>query len=369
MTAGAVTSVCGEVSPASLGVTTMHEHTLFDLTMLAAAHGAGHFTPPAHLLTLEPENLAFLRGGAGLFSPSCRIIDDTDYLSGELAAFRTVGGGTVLDATPLGARGDVTKIAAASRATGVNVVVATGVYCVGQRPPEIASLDEDDLVAYLLRELTDGIEDTGIKPGIVKAAQSATGTDGRIHPDERLSIRACARAAAEAGLSLHVHTSFPLTADHVTAAIDLIVDEVGLPADRLVMLHLDSLLRPATAGLGYLRSLGTEKGVSIDAPLAALDRGVTVSFDSWGSFLDTPGYALPDDNDRMKGLFALVERGYAEQLVVGHDIANRACGAQHGGYGFRRVVELLPATLALLGRPEAAQTILVDNPARILARH
>ncbi len=361
-----ITTVCGDVAPADLGVTTMHEHTLFDLTMLADAHGAGRPTPPAAMLALEPRNLAFLRSGAGLFSPECRIVDDVDYLVGELTAFRDAGGRAVADASPIGARGDVAGMAAASAASGVHIVCATGVYYAGMRPPVIASLDEDALAAYLLREATDGIGETGIRPGFVKAAQNVLGPDGRIHPDEVMSIRACARVAGEAGLSLHIHTGFPLTADHVEQAIGLVVDEVGLPPERVVMLHLDSLLRRADSALAYVGSLDTTKGVDIDAPLRALDRGVNVSFDSWGAALDTPGYMLPDDHDRMKGLFALVERGYEHQLVVGHDLANRACGVQHGGHGFLRAPQYVPLMLGLLGRPDAAASILTANPARIL---
>lgn len=362
-----VTTVLGDIAPDELGVTTMHEHTLFDLTMLADAHGAGRGAPPAAKLSLEPRNLAFLRSGAGLFSPECRIVDDVDYLVGELTAFAEAGGRAVADASPIGARGDVAGMAAASQASGVHIVCATGVYYAGMRPPVIASLDEDALAAHLLREVTDGIEDTGVRPGFVKAAQNVLGPDGRIHPDEVMSIRACARVAAETGLSLHVHTGFPLTAVHVEQAIDLVVNEVGLAPDRLLMLHLDSLLRPANAALDYIGELSTTKGVDIDAPLRALDRGVNVSFDSWGSTLDTPGFMLPDDHDRMKGLFALVERGYERQLVVGHDIANRACGVQHGGHGFGRAPQYVPMMLGLLGRPDAAAPVLTGNPARILA--
>ena len=65
-----ITTVRGDISPNELGFTTMHEHTIGDLAFL---RNTLPFIPPIpkQMLTLTPENFAFLRNGAGLFSDEC----------------------------------------------------------------------------------------------------------------------------------------------------------------------------------------------------------------------------------------------------------------------------------------------------------
>ena len=55
--------------------------------------------------------------------------------------------------------------------SGLNVVVATGLYneALGI-PPHFRSLPADDIAEIYVREITDGIDKTGIKAGIIKTA-------------------------------------------------------------------------------------------------------------------------------------------------------------------------------------------------------
>ena len=130
-----IRTVCGDISPDELGFTTMHEHTITDMSQLVTAQQRyKEMIPPADL-EVRPENMAFLRSGVGLFSDGCATTDDVEWLKEELTIFRDkVGGSALVDASPIPMRGDVRLIREASRATKVHVIVGTGLYYEKGRP-------------------------------------------------------------------------------------------------------------------------------------------------------------------------------------------------------------------------------------------
>ena len=85
-----ITTVRGDIAPAELGFTTVHEHILGNLTFMRDQ--LGYVPPiPKEMLRLVPENFAFLRSGASIFSDECSALGDVDYLVKELKAFKKIG--------------------------------------------------------------------------------------------------------------------------------------------------------------------------------------------------------------------------------------------------------------------------------------
>jgi len=359
-----ITTVRGEIDPSELGMTSMHEHINGDmelLTILAERFSAA--APPAEMLTLVNENLALLRSGAQIFSRESMTSGDVDYTVTELEHFRRIGGHGIVDASPIGIRGDVKQLREASERSNVHIVCATGLYTVAQRPERFQGWTEDQQFEHFLQEVTEGIDGSDVRAGILKCALSATSAQAALPEEELTTLRACARVAAETGVSLHVHSAFPMTTDHILSGLSLLLDDMNLDPGRVVMMHMDSFLRAWDSRRAYLASIETVKTVNTDGLERVLDRGVTIGFDSWGTEVEI----LPQDDDRLKGLVHLVKKGYDSQIVLGHDVTQKPQGVSYGGYGFTWFPQLVSRTFDQLGiAEECYQRLTVDNPARVL---
>ncbi|MDO4283725.1 MAG: hypothetical protein Q4C60_00180 [Eubacteriales bacterium] len=354
-----IMTVRGEISPENLGFTTFHEHTNCVLEPMPLP-----FPMPEEKLKMKIENMNALRNGMMVFSEEASGVDDADYLTSEFLAFKEIGGGAVVDASPIGIRGNVSGIREASERADLHVVCATGLYHYGKQPEMFAGKTESELMAYFEKEICDGIDDTGIRPGFLKCAMDQLGPDGEIHEVEQKTIRACARVAEKYGMSVHIHSGGSITARHVLNAVDIVLNECGVQPGKLVMLHMDSMLRPSNMLTEYMTVPGAVRTVDTALQESILEKGVNISFDTWG----TPFTGvLPDDYDRMKALIILLNKGYASQIVFGHDTMGKPLGVSYGYHGFTRFATFVPPLLRQFGFPEdIMHKIAVENPARIL---
>ncbi|BCY09201.1 phosphotriesterase [Actinoplanes sp. L3-i22] len=360
----AVTTVRGDIAPEQLGYTSMHEHLNAEFSLMAnliKRYGAPEV--PAALLELRTDNLAFLRDFGAIMSPACATAGDVEFTAAELTYFKQVGGSAICDASPIGLRGDVRELLAASERADVHVVFATGLYVADARPAGFENRDEHDLYAFFSREVSTGVEDTGLRPGMLKCALSAVDPAAPLHASEVTTLRALGRLSAETGLSLHVHTAFPMSSEQVLRGLEIAL-ATGMSPDRLVMIHMDSFLRPWDALDSYVADPDAVRTVSTELQRKVLDHGVNIGFDSWSATTAI----LPDDYDRAKGLVQLLRAGYGDQIVLGHDTASKVNGKAYGYYGYTRFPQFLPPVLTRAGfGDDVYRTLVVDNPARILA--
>lgn len=236
-----ITTVTGDISPKQAGLTSIHEHVLANMEVMEGV------PIPEQMLSLSPNNMAFLRNGASVFSKECMILNDVDYAVSEMIAFKQrVGGGMICEASPIGMRGNVRLLQEASARSGVSLVCSTGLYLLNRHPKELLERDEEFLSGVFEKEIEEGIDGTEIHPGFVKCALGTLNREGSgLHERESVSLRACAKTAARYGMSLHIHTAAPLTKDMILEAVDIVLEECGLSPDRLVMLHMDSFFAVA----------------------------------------------------------------------------------------------------------------------------
>ena len=151
--------------------------------------------------------------------------------------FKKVGGDSIVDPSPIGIR-LAASIKKFSEATDVNIICATGLYHVMGRPSEYVGLAEEQQIALFEKEINDGMDDTDVKPVFLKCALETLSDDKKsIHEVEMTTLKACAKVAAKTGMSMHVHTNFPVK-EHILNAIDTVLD-IGVKSDKLVMLHMD----------------------------------------------------------------------------------------------------------------------------------
>ena len=178
--------------------------------------------------------------------------------------------------------------------TGVHIVCATGIY--RWVPAYFMGRDPDDIAEFLVGEITDGIEGTDLRAGIIKLAWDLEYrlTDGPWSP--RNSLERCARAAARAskatGVPISCHT---LATDELGTPLLDIFEEEGLDLAAVTIGHSND-----TTDLDYLRRIA--------------GRGANLGFDRYGGVRDDA------ENERRAALAkAMFDDGFGEQVSLGHD--------------------------------------------------
>lgn len=359
---GKVMTVTGEVKSSELGLTSMHEHLLCDTssTLGPVLTFYGSKIPEA-AKALNMPNLANLRAGTSVFSKECCTLDALEYTVAELNYFKAMGGGCIVDASPLGMPHNLMGLRDASRQSGVKIVVCTGLYIRDAQPEAFRRMSQDALVEKFKKDIYEGIDGTDIKAGFLKCAVNTLNDAGQVDEYEMKAVRACARAAAETGLSLHIHNAYPLTRDHIVPVARMVLD-MGVTPDKLVMLHMGAMVRDPRTTQEYVNSFETRKGVNIDLMVELLELGCNIGFDCYGNLVPI----LPDNDDMNKALVELLRRGYGDHIVLGHDITDKTRGVSYGYTGFTDFIRSVPPALKGNGMEDMFTKLTVVNPARIM---
>src|SRR5262249_14068262 len=134
------------------------------------------------------------------------VLNDVELCIEELQHVVRGGGRTIVDPTTINIGRDPRALQRISRATGLNIVCMTGFYVANAHPDWVAEMDADALAALMVREIVDGIDDTGVRPGAIGEI-GVTGIPkgwGRkkiaaIAPEEEKMLRAAARASLQTG--------------------------------------------------------------------------------------------------------------------------------------------------------------------------
>ncbi len=247
--------------------------------------------------TLSHEHLT--AGGAGM-ERFPWIYNEAEGVAANVEALRRLkdaGIDSLIDLTPfdLGRQiGLFQRVAEAD--TGVNIVCATGVY--RWVPMYLRMREPDEVAEPILRELRDGIEGTGIRPGIIKLAWDVEHRDtaGRAGFTTRDALertaRGAARAAKAAGVPISCHT--------------LATDELGTP---LLELFQDEGLDLRAVTIGH-----SNDTTDLDYLITLASRGATIGLDRY--FLMAPD----EERTRRAALaLSLIQAGYAEQVCLSHD--------------------------------------------------
>jgi phosphotriesterase-related protein len=296
-------SVTGPVAADALGVTMPHEHTFIDL--LREYRGDG-------------------------------LINDPELVRDELARFRAAGGATIVDLTARGLNPQPSLNRRVAQESGVNVIMGTGFY---RRP----YLDEDwfernsvdDVAELLIRDIREGIGDTGVRAGII----GEIGWDRHMSAAEEKSFRAAARAHLATGVTISTHAArWPVGLPQ----LDLLESE-GVSAARVIVGHCDMV--PDRA---YHRALA--------------ERGAWVEFDTIQAGNE---YYL---ERTVRAIHALVEAGFQEHILLSQDVCLDSHFEACGGSGYAYVLRSFARRLEASGLPPTlVRTFLTDNPARALS--
>ena len=317
-----INTVTGRARPEELGSTLVHEHLLIGY-------------PGRQMDALAPR---FRRNDA-----LSRGVD-------KLQELRSYGVATFLDPCPMDLGRDVEFMADVAERSGMRIICTTGAYKQNEGLTyTFGALPVEDITAIYVKELTEGIGESGIRAGLVKVATGAP----TMTEYERKLLVAGGRAAAAVGCPVITHT------DDASLGLEQIevLTAQGVPAHRILVGHSDG-----RDDHEYHRSLA--------------DKGAYVGFDRFGIEF------LHPDEQRIESVRKMVDAGYARSVCLSHDatcagwLGRPVFGGKHvataeaiaaampkweATHLFKRILPRLRER----GVTEAdVHTIFVDNPRR-----
>ncbi|HJO81091.1 MAG: aryldialkylphosphatase [Acidobacteria bacterium] len=341
---GMVQTVTGLVRPGQLGVTLTHEHLLVDLS--------GNFGPPEDASARElfnapltPETLGRIRYHGGLNVENYRLLD-IDTAIDEAGLFRQYGGGTIVDASSIGIARDPVGLARISRATGVNVVMGAAFYVDAAHPEYVATSSVDELAGGIIRDVTEGVDGTGIRSGII----GEVGCSWPLTPGERKVVAASAKAQRATGAPILIH---PGRDESSTLEILNLLAEHGADLSRTIVGHLDRTVFERET----LSTMG-ETGCFFEWDL----------FGSEGShYRLNPAIHHPNDDTKLNDIAWLISKGYGDRIVIAHDICTKHRLLKYGGHGYFYILAQIVPRMRVKGfTEESIEKIMVHNPAAAL---
>jgi phosphotriesterase-related protein len=309
-----VATVRGDIGPDALGMTLMHEH----------------------VFVVNPDVVANFDTG---WDEEAAVAEAVARLE-ELHA---AGVDTIVDLTVVGLGRDIPRIQRVAAATGLQIVVATGLYTFHDLPFYFAFRKTDVMTDCFVADIESGIAGTGVRAGILKCATDEAG----VTPGVERVLRAVARAHRRTGVPISTHT-------HARSERGLdqqrIFTEEGVDLTRVVIGHSGD-----TDDLRYLEE------VAGAGSYLGMDR---FGLDMFLSF-----------EQRVETVAELCRRGLAGQLVLSHDAS---CHSDVFDPEARQRVtpnwhylhishDVLPALRARGVADEQIHQMLVDNPRRIFS--
>ncbi len=211
-----------------------------------------------------------------------------------LRELKEAGVDTLVELSPIGLGRSLDLIRRACEGTGLNVVLATGLYTYDVLPrpwhfsgPGTLLAGDEPLDELMRADLRDGIEGSGVRPGFLKCAIDAAGLTEHV---ERV-VRSVCRIHRETGTPVCIHTA---PAHHRGSDALRILDEEGVDPARVMLAHCGD-----TTDVDHLAELAAS--------------GALLGMDRFG--LDV---LLPFE-ERVATVVALCERGLAGSMVLSQD--------------------------------------------------
>ena len=242
---------------------------------------------------------------------------------------------TVVDVTNDGMGRNVPYVLNVEKETGIRIIQSTGFYKEPFLPERTYGQTAEEMAAWMIAEIRDGIDGTGIKAGMIGEIGTSK---NQMTPTERKVFDAAVIAARETGKPIYTHTTLGTYAPEQAAYFKA----TGLPMDRIVLGHLD-----LSGDLDYIRRV--------------LDSGISIGFDTVGKNNYFP------DAKRVEFLLALEAEGRLDQVVLSEDLTRKTHLKYKGGIGYCYLFETFIPMLKAAGlKQESLDKMLIHNPARIL---
>jgi phosphotriesterase-related protein len=293
-----------------------------------------------HIFVMQPEAL---QNYGTVFGP--RYWDEEERVTdaiAKLTRLREGGIQTIVDPTVLGLGRYIPRIQRLNESVDLNIVVATGVYAFLEMPNFFGYRSPEAVANVFVREIREGVDDTGVKAAFLKCAVEHHGIVG----DVPRILESIALASNETGAPIMVHTNS--TAKTGLPTLEALTGH-GVDPKRIVIAHVGD-----SNDLEYIRAIASS--------------GAALGLDRFG--ID---HFNPLAN-RIETLTALVSEGYTDQIHLGHDAAcffdfmvgDPAFADENPDY-LLISNQVLPALLENGVTQEQIDQMLVGNPARFFS--
>ena len=271
------------------------------------------------------------RGGAPPAEPPGQkyFLEDLDLMVEEMKAAKADGVACLVDGghEDMGRKLDFLK--QLSERSGMPIVAGGGYYTEPFYPPEIASWSEEQITQELVRK-------ANTQP---LGAFGEIGSWDEITDIERKVFRAVGKAHLATNLPIFTHTGIP--GKSALEQLDLF-EKVGVKPQHVVIGHVGNLVDP-----------------KVEVQKTICKRGAFVGFDRQGG---------RGDVQQVPMVMALIEAGYADNLMFASDFSNVGETKSRGGAGYAKTVTVFVPKLREAGaKEETLHGILVNNPRRFLA--
>jgi len=318
-----VNTVKGSIETTQLGVTLMHEH----------------------VFVLSTEVMQNFPGPWG--DEEKRVADAITRLN-EL---KSRGVDTIVDLTVIGLGRYIPRIQRIAAETDLNIVVATGVYTYNDVPfyfhyqgPGTVLGGEELMVDMFVKDIEEGIAETGVKAGILKCATDLQGVTPGVERVLRAVAQAHRRTWVPISTHTHAHTERGLEQQRIFL-------EEGVDLTRVVIGHSGD-----TTDTDYLEKL--------------IANGSYIGMDRFG--IDV---LLPFE-ERVNTVAKMCELGHAGKMVLSQDascfmdaLPEAAVPVMLPNWHFLHIHnDVIPALKQRGVTDEQIRTMLVDNPRNIFER-
>lgn len=323
-----INAVLGKIKSEELGTTMMHEHLV-----------------PRERI---PEFINKER-----FVKPCTVED----IVIQLKQAKEYGLNSIVDCTPNCEYRDPEVLKDIAERAELNIVAATGFYKEPGVPGFVYDASVNELVDLMVKELTQGIENTGIKAGIIKVGTSKN----KISRIEKKVLKAAAKAHLKTGVPITTHTTLGTKG---LAQIE-IFEEEGVETKKLVIGH---------SGLNNsykYHELIAKHGASLGFDTIGKERFEYVRMESAGANryeFEKEEYHVPDDLliDRIK---ELVKNDFSGNIVLSSDLTRSESYINPETFGRFGYSYLLHRFVPLLKKNEISKRevnrMLIDNPCSI----
>ena len=254
---------------------------------------------------------------------------DLDLMVEEIRAASKEGVACIVDGGHPDMGRDLDFLKQLSMQSGMPIVAGCGYYSQPFYPPEIAAMTEEQITRELVRQART--QPVG--------ALGEIGSWDEITDLERKVFRAVGKAHLETNLPIFTHTGIP--GKSAIEQLD-ILEATGVKPQRVVIGHLGNLVDP-----------------KVEVHKAICKRGAFIGFDRQGG---------QGDARQVPMVLALIDAGYAGNLLFSSDLSTANQIKRNGGTGYAKTVTVFVPKLREAGvSEETLHGILADNPRRFLA--
>jgi phosphotriesterase-related protein len=257
------------------------------------------------------------------------FMQDVDLMADELSIAKREGIGCIVDGGHPDMGRDINFLRQISMKSGMPIVAGGGFYTQPFYPKEISTWSEEQIVQALIKQTeTDPIGVFG-----------EIGSWDDITADERKVFRAVGKAHVATNIPIFTHTGIP--GKSALEQLDLLED-AGVKPSHIVIGHLGNLV-----------------DANVQVQKAICKRGAFIGFDRQGG---------AGDAQQVPMVMALIEAGYADNLMFSADISGANQMKRNNGQGYAKTLTVFVPKLKAAGASdEVLRRIMQDNPRRFLA--